>query len=516
MAISPIEKEEGKDNWPSYFKQPWHMEFEIGIKKLCSEYLTCEDISSQTNIDFVRKKFSFMEVPEEGKEAADFLDELAEIIVAHSVNTGSPYFIGHMTAMLPNFLRPLSNMVTCLNQNQVKVETAKSMTFYEKQAIGMLHHAFYQKSDWFYRKSLTENESVLGTMTSGGTIANMTALQCARDASLLPYGDVEQEGYSQVFAKTGFERSVVICSELGHYSIKKALGLLGLGRENLLTVPVDKNQKMRTDELESLVNDCRQKNLHIIAIVAVAGTTECGSFDDISVVADIASAHNVHLHVDAAWGGAMIFSERHNYLLKGIDRADSITVDGHKQLYLPMGLGIVLFKAPELIQYIAMGANYIIRNNSFDLGRTSIEGSRPAMVLYLQAALQLLGKNGYGGIIEKNVETARNMARYIKVCFDFELLNHPQANIFLYRYIPEALQGKEHFTDEENRHIDAINIKIQEKQKDKGKGFVSRTTIARDNHCSVVGLRVVLANPLTDFSHCCRVLNEQREIVRGL
>jgi glutamate decarboxylase len=87
--------------------------------------------------------------------------------------------------------------------------------------------------------------------------------------------------------------------------------------------------------------------LHIIAIVGVAGTTDSGNIDSLLDIADIAQAANVHFHVDAAWGGPLVFSEQHGQKLVGIERADSVTIDGHKQLYLPMGIGMVFMREPH-------------------------------------------------------------------------------------------------------------------------------------------------------------------------
>ncbi|TCS43127.1 aminotransferase class V-fold PLP-dependent enzyme [Reinekea marinisedimentorum] len=507
---------EAGDHWLQLFSQVQDSKLESDIDRLCRDFLCNPDVTSSVPIDQVIQKFDFVPLAQTGINAEDFVAELQENMAAHSINTGSPFCIGHMTALLPNFIRPLAKLVASLNQNQVKLETAQATTFFEHQALCQLHQAFYGHCDAYYRAQQVHSESGLGVMTSGGTLANTTALQCARNHSLLEFGNVEQEGLPQVLMNAGFRRSVVICSRLGHYSIQKSLGTLGIGRSNLLDVAVDAHQRMDLNALKAIIAQCQANNWHVIAIVAVAGTTECGAFDNIEAVADIAAEQGIHLHVDAAWGGAVIFSERHRHLLQGIERADSITVDAHKQLYTPLGSGIVLFRNPDLLHCISTTANYIIRKGSRDLGRHSLEGSRPAMVIYLQAVLQLLGRQGLGSLLEKNIETCGAMAAVIADSEDFELLTQPQSNIFLYRYMPPAIRGKNSFTESEVHRLNEVNIAIQETQKQRGRSLVSRTLHTLPDGQSAVALRVVIANPLTEIDHCVQVLDEQRSIAQRL
>jgi glutamate decarboxylase len=413
-------------------------------------------------------------------------------------------------------MRPISKLIATMNQNVVKVETSKSLTFYEKQALAMLHKAVFNQDDSYYQEVLSHHSNPLGLVTSGGTLANIAALQCARNQSLAPFADIEQEGFYAALNKAGFKESVVIGSSLAHYSIGKSVGLLGLGKKNLLSIPVDQEQKIDISKLRDTLVDCTHKRIHVSAIVGVAGTTECGSFDPLSEMADLAEEFGVYFHVDAAWGGPLIFSDKHRKLVAGIERADSVTIDGHKQLYLPMGIGIVLFKSHETGKLIANEANYIIRASSPDLGVMGVEGSRPANVCYLQAALCLIGKKGYAHLLDNSIATARQMAGDIRTSTDFELLNNPQANIFLYRYIPHQYRGLSTYSIADNIAIDRYNIQLQEQQFSRGMTFVSRTTFNIDAVQSVVGLRVVIANPLTTNVHCRAVLDDQRMIAETL
>lgn len=483
------------------------------IDRLSESFLAQNTISQSIDLEVLKNNFKFIGLPTKGCSAEQLIEEIEHTVLPYSINTGSPYFIGHMTALLPNFMRPLSKLKSTLNQNMVKLETANSTTFYEKQALAMLHHSIYQMPQHNYKHWLNSNNSPLGVVTSGGTVANIMALQLARAQSLAHFGDVEALGMSDLLKKSGCERAVVIVSELGHYSIKKSLGILGLGKDNLICIPVDEHQRMKVSALKAELEQCKKQNIHVVAIVGLAGSTECGSFDPLDQIAELAQAFGHYFHVDGAWGGALVLSKRYRHLLKGIEQADSITIDGHKQLYLPIGTGLLLLKDPDGVSAIENQANYIIRRQSFDLGRFSIEGSRPASVFYLQAGLKLLGSEGYADVLDGNIDTAKRMAEQISQSNEFELLTSPQSNIFLYRYLPKSIRHKPHFTTDENHYIDSINTQLQNNQKAKGRSFVSRTLFKYKEGIEVVALRVVIANPLTNMTHCEEILEEQKQIM---
>lgn len=478
------------------------------IKELLHKYSKRKKISdSYSGLQF-EKLFPFQSIPKHSYSINNYISELKNGILPYNTNVAFPKFIGHMTSALPNFMPEIAYLISKLNQNVVKIETSNSVTYTERQTIAMLHELMFNKQKAFYKEHVHHKNSTLGIITSGGTLANVTALQCARNKAF-PNSEIKGVNSQQ--------KGVVMCSRLGHYSIKKAMGLLGLGSENLITIPTDNNHKIDVNILKQVIKSCQREQVRIIAIIGVAGTTECGSIDPLETLATIASIHNIYFHVDAAWGGAIQFSDTYSHLLKGIEKADSITIDGHKQLYLPMGIGGVLFKDEKTAILIEKQSEYIIRKTSPDLGKRSIEGSRPAHSLYLHASLKLLGKQKYAALIEKGIENALSMANYIDQLNDFELVTHPETNIFLYRYLPLAFRNKQ-LTKEDNVEINNFNKKLQKKQKEAGVSFVSYTTIIspKHNEQAIVGLRVVLANPLTNMGHFIEVIKEQRSLAKNV
>ncbi|MEM6685208.1 MAG: aminotransferase class V-fold PLP-dependent enzyme [Bacteroidota bacterium] len=479
------------------------------IQQLIASYVSKQQVSEQYNTQVLADAFAFQSIPEIGYSEEEFIEELAKKLLPYTTYVGTPNFIGHMTTALPNFIPEVASLVATLNQNVVKIETSQAATFYERQAIAMLHELMYENTETFYHEHIHNIDSTLGIVTSGGTIANISALQCARNR-MFPH--MEKTGNNT--GKIG----VVICSELGHYSLKKAMGILGLGSDQLVIVPTDAHNKIRIDLLEKAIQNCQELEQHIVALIGIAGTTECGSIDPLEAMAALAATHDIYFHVDAAWGGPTLLSDKYKPLLKGIEKADSITIDGHKQLYLPMGIGVVLFKNPTTSESIEKESEYIIRKTSIDLGKRSIEGSRPFHSFYVQAGFKLLGKQKYAWLIEKGIETAREMATYVETLQDFELLTAAETNIFLYRCLPKSIHSNEDsiITDitKMNNKINVFNKAIQQKQMKQGNTFVSYTTVALEkyNKQKIVGLRVVVANPLITLAHFKKSIEEQRTL----
>jgi len=378
-------------------------------RKICE----ASHVSSDIKLKQLVGKFDGSKLPEEPVEINTYLDYLAENVAAHSTHTSSPRFIGHMTSALPFFVQPLSQFITALNQNTVKTETAKACTPLERQTLAFMHRLVYDLPDEFYRRHTQAADSTLGIMVSGGTIGNITALWCARNVSLSSrngFPGVEAAGLTAALKDYGYEGAVVIGSSLMHYSLEKTADLLGIGTCGLVRVATDKHNRMDVDALRRTVAECRARRLLIIAIIGIAGTTDVGSIDPLAEIAKLAQEEGIHFHVDAAWGGPLLFSRRYKHLLSGIEQADSVTIDGHKQLYLPLGVGILVFRNPFLAQAIQKQARYIVRATSIDLGKRALEGSRPANALLLHAALHLVGPQGYEFLIDEGIRKTRYFA----------------------------------------------------------------------------------------------------------
>lgn len=476
-------------------------------------------------VDALATRFCNTRMAESPERLATYLDWLRQAVLPFSIDTASPRYIGHMTSALPDFVHDLSRLISELNQNLVKVETAKSAIFLEREALAMLHRCFYGLDDAFYDAQVQKKNANLGLVTSGGTISNITALMIARNrvlSRLAGGGDRSRQSIYQVLQASGYRDLVLLGSGLMHYSMKKAASVLGLGTRNLLHVRTGADGALDTADLNDKLAQCRDDGLLVFAIVGIAGATETGHIDPLAQMADIAEAHGVDFHVDAAWGGSGMFSLRHRQRFAGLERAQSVTFCAHKQLYLPQGISVCLFRDPDALQHGATTAAYQATPDSYDVGRFSIEGSRSAMALLVHAALQVIGRKGYEALFNASMDKARFFADIVAAMDGFELLFDPPLNIVNYRYIPVAYRARLHegrLDAADNRAINELNKRIQETQFERGSSFVSKTTLRNTSYgadCPIVVFRVVLANPLTTQSDIHQVLEDQLAIAREL
>jgi glutamate decarboxylase len=459
-------------------------------------------------------------IPEDPTFVSEQVDFLLNKVVAQSVHTSSPSFVGHMTSALPYFMIPLAKIMITLNQNVVKIETSKAFTPLERQVIGMLHRLVYAESAEYYAQWTQSFSHSLGVFCSGGTLANVTALWVARNRLLGPtasFAGVAEEGMAAALRHHGFEGAAVLVSRRGHYSLGKSVDLLGLGHRQLIKISITPEHTMDLGDLRRQIAELRAQRVAVLAIVGIAGTTETGSVDPLDAMADIAAECGAHFHVDAAWGGPTLFSPRHRTLLRGIERADSVTIDAHKQLYVPVGAGIVLFKDVEALSSVEHHANYIIRKGSRDIGKHTLEGSRNGMAMLVHSALRIIGQRGYELLIDLGIEKAAEFARLIRAQPDFELVTEPVLNLLTYRYLPAAARERFAAASSEERHalneqLSTLTESIQKEQRANGETFVSRTRLetARHDGQLLTVFRVVLANPLATPEILAAILEEQR------
>ncbi|HIJ87106.1 MAG TPA: putative pyridoxal-dependent aspartate 1-decarboxylase [Desulfuromonadales bacterium] len=479
-------------------------------------------VAVERDLDEIEMDFSQSIIPENPTFVSDYTEFLKEKLVSQSVHTASPGFIGHMTSALPYFMLPLSRILTALNQNLVKVETSRAFTPMERQVLAMLHRLIYSGSDEFYHQWIQNSNYSLGAFCSGGTIANVTALWAARNRLCGPSGDfkgIAREGLLKALQHLDCQGLAILVSRRGHYSLGKAADLLGIGRDNLVAVETDDNNRIDMKRLREHCSRLQADGIRPLAIIGLGGTTETGNVDPLEKLADFAAELGCHFHVDAAWGGPTLFSDTYRGLLRGIERADSVTIDAHKQLYVPMGAGMVLFKDPATLSSIEHHAAYIIRRGSRDLGSRTLEGSRPGMAMLVHAGLSIIGRKGYELLIDQGIERARRFARRIDAHPDFELVSEPELNILTYRYIPAWAQQSLSQAPVEraariNELLDKIIETMQKRQREAGRTFVSRTRLApgRYNGDTITVFRVVMANPLTTEEILAAVLDEQCEI----
>ena len=495
-------------------------------------------IHSSISLPELSHIFSQTAIPEDPHLIKDVLSEIKAKIIAHSVKVASPYYIGHMTSAIPYFMILLEMIIAALNQNQVKIETAKASSFVERELMAWFHRLVFNRSDAFYERNAQNPRVALGNATADGTISNLTAFLVAREKAFPPDGQfpgVRIAGMERGLHHCGFSRGVILVSSRGHYSIQKAANLLGLGEDNVLAIPVDGNHRMDVRRLAQKVKSLRkEKRTKIVAIAGIAGNTETGSVDPLEEMADLAHEANTHFHVDACWGGSALLVDEYRPLLKGIEKADSVSIDAHKLLYCPMAMGLVLFENERDLNTIKQSSQYVIRRNSVDMGRFTVEGSRPFDSLKPWAALKIMGRDGYRLLMRSARDNAYTLKENLDGCGNFETLNTPELFILIYRFVPRQVNEQLAKWQEERREtknrrrintldrgirkvnhlVNALNIKLHKALRQDDTSFVSRTKLesTRYRPQNIVVLRAVLINPLTDETVLKEIMETQNRI----
>ncbi|HSL10862.1 MAG TPA: aminotransferase class V-fold PLP-dependent enzyme [Actinomycetota bacterium] len=271
----------------------------------------------------------------------------------------------------------------------------------------------------------------VGAFTSGGTVSNVTALAAARERAL---PGSRHEGL-------GGRRVAVYCSEEVHYSVTRAVELLGIGSDNLRAVPIDGLHRMRTDALDATIAADVDGGITPIAVVATAGTTLTGAVDPIADVADVCARRGVWLHVDGAYGLPAASASSRAPMFAGLDRADSCSIDAHKWLYLPKACGVVLVRDDRALTGAFAHEQGYLPHQQHELHAVDItlEYSRPFRALKLWLAFRAHGAAQFRDAIERNLAEADLLYRRAQAADDFEVLEAPpQLSVVPIRHLPPA------------------------------------------------------------------------------
>ncbi|HQI01839.1 MAG TPA: pyridoxal-dependent decarboxylase [Deltaproteobacteria bacterium] len=493
-------------------------------------------IHSSISMEDLARIFNNTSIPPEPKLIKDVLDEIKNNVIKHSVKVANPYYIGHMTSAIPYFMILLEMIAVSLNQNQVKIESAKASSFLEREFICWLHRLIYNNTESFYDNNIQNHHISLGNITSDGTLANLTALTLAMSKAFPADGKafkgVRMEGLARALDYYGYRQAVILVSKRGHYSICKAGTILGIGENGVMHVPVHPyTNRIDLSKLAQIIEKTRKedkaagKPTKFISVVGIAGTTETGNVDDLGELARVSREIGAHFHVDAAWGGGALIMDCGRGIMSGIEEADTVSLDAHKLLYAPNCMGVCLFKDVQDSRLLYHTSNYIIRQGSVDQGRFTIEGSRSFACLKPWASLKILGKNGYKLIFEHARDLQNTFTNLIKDDPLFELMNKPELFIINYRFVPEELKLKldelmnspkensEKITDI-NKIINIINIELHKTIREHDTSFVSRTKLESTRYSprKVVVLRAITVNPNTEPYMLRKVLNDHRSM----
>ena len=268
-----------------------------------------------------------------------------------------------------------------------------------------------------------------GAFTSGGTVSNTSSLAAAREFALPKSRFEGLEGH----------RVAVYCSEEVHYSITRAIEMLGIGSRNLRAIRLGPDRGMRADLLGEAIDADRRDGITPIAVVATAGTTLTGAIDPLDEIADVCEERGVWLHVDGAYGlpAASVRPD----LFRGFERAHSVSVDAHKWLYLPKACGIVLVRREEDLAASFAHEQGYLPHQRHELHAVDItfEYSRPFRALKLWLAMRAHGASAFREAIQRNLAEAMLLYEALAAAPDFEALGEPKLSIVPFRHVPDGV-----------------------------------------------------------------------------
>jgi glutamate/tyrosine decarboxylase-like PLP-dependent enzyme len=393
-------------------------------------------------------------LPQAGADFAALLDTLRDVICQFARHSAHPRMFGYVSSPGTAVTALGGMLAAALNINVTSWRSAPTGTDLEHLTI-----------DWL-KEMLGYPAEAGGLLTSGGSMATFAALGAARSAKAGV--DVVRDGVGAIG-----RRMCVYVSEEGHFSIAKAAGMLGLGEANVRAVKTDDCFRIDLADLTRLVEADAAAGHLPFCVVANLGTTATGAVDPLPEVAAFCRRQRLWLHVDAAYGGFAALAPSARYFFAGIAEADSITLDPHKWLYLPVGCGCVLYRDPAMANAaFRKGAAYILpigleRDEAFAYWDYGPELTRPFRALDLWLLLKFVGAARLGQAIEENIACARYFEELVNASEDFEMLAPVELSVFCFRYAPKGFTGDP----------DTLNERILVALQRAGRSYLSNATV---------------------------------------
>ena len=413
--------------------------------------------------------------------------ELIEQTLARGQNLHHPHYVGHQVpASLP--LAGLFDAVTSVtNQVMAIYEMGPWATAIERAVVHKLGETIGFSPGTF-----------TGLVTSGGSLANLTALLTARNVTL---GKSWSQGLTDRTVAP-----VLLTHAEAHYCVTRAAGILGLGTDNIISVPLDDRRRMDVEQLDTILAGLRKKNVPIVAVSAAACATPIGAFDPLVDIADVCRRHEVWLHVDAAHGGAACFSAKHRHLVEGLHLADSVVCDAHKMMFMPALCAFVFYRNAEH-RYAAFQqtAPYLFDPSApgmaeYDNGISNLECTKRAAAMGLWGVWSLFGSRLFEALVDNAFDLSQQFYELLAAQDDFEPFCRPECNILVFRYLPAGL------SDKSPEEIDQFQLQLRRAVIQSGDFYLVQTRLDGRSY-----LRTTLINPLTTMEHLRGLLDCLRE-----
>lgn len=427
-------------------------------------------------------------LPESGVGDTQALADAAQVVLAGSLQVHHPLSIAHLHCPTTLSAQGAEVLVNAANQSMDSWDQSPAATVLEQRMLSWL------------RDRLGYGTEDAGVFTSGGTQSNLMALMLARDHAVARHWkrSVREEGLpADAF------RLKVVCSEKTHFSVRQALYLLGLGGDACIGVPTDRHDRIDMRALEETLSKVTAAGHIVFAIVATAGTTDAGAIDPIPALADCATTHSTWLHIDAAWGGALLLSEKYRARLNGIERADSVTLDFHKHFFQPISCSAFLLKDGGHFNAMRERADYLNPAEDEALGipnlvDRSLQTTRRFDALKLWTSLRSIGAHRFGKLVDAGIDLAYETAKAIETDPAFELIQPPQLASVLFRLRAPQLDDLERDALHQSVAYGLLN-----------KGIANLGVTRRDGRTA---LKMTLLNPATEMSHIVDLIQHLKRL----
>jgi glutamate/tyrosine decarboxylase-like PLP-dependent enzyme len=396
--------------------------------------------------------------PELGMSADAILATFSKEVLPHAMQVPSPRYYGQFNPTPLPIGVWADALASALNQNASAWRNGPTSAIIEARVLRWLCELVGYPPEAF------------GVLASGGTEANLIALKCARDRA-------HQAAVSGGLRSAGGDLTVY-ASEQCHFSVERSVDILGLGRDSLRKIATDGNFHINTTALERQIAVDRQAGCIPCCIIGIAGATSTGVIDPLRELAAIAHENDCWYHVDAAYGGALAFSEKHRGKLTGIELADSLTFDPHKWMFVPFACGAVLVRegGQVLRDSFDMTPEYLNEDRGggdveFDFFRYGQMGTRRFNSLKLWMAVKFMGRTGYASVIERQIELTEYLASRIHELDDFKRLGPVETAVCCFKFLPGSMATADGIEQ------DLLQQRLQQKIERSGEAWITTTVL---------------------------------------
>ena len=421
-------------------------------------------------------------LPIKGTDLDSLLKVFRETIVPFSRQNAHPRMFGYVQSPGTPIGAFADLLASTLNANLTIWRSAPAPVELERVTI-----------DWI-RQILGFGPEAGGLFVSGGSMANLAAVAAARQTKQHSFG-----------------RLRLYASSATHFSIIKAAVLLGIGRQNVQHVAVDECFRMRVDDLVAKITADLDAGYVPFCVVGNAGTVDTGAVDPLREIRDVANRFQLWMHVDGSYGAFAILADSARKLFAGLEQADSIALDPHKWLYLPVDVGCVIYRDPEAARAaFAHEAEYTRMfgeeaDEAFVCWDYGPELSRRFRALKVWMLLKGVGLDRLSDAIESNLACARYLEAMVQASDDFEMVAPVELSIFCFRHVPTQLRN------ESTQQIDAFNERLLVALQQDGSSYVSNTMLG-----GRFALRGCVLNYRTTLRDMEILLNDLRRVAKSL